>query len=108
MKTAALFVLGVSALSAQTALTLSEAHRLALENNPQLNAAKFNALAQRQVPNEVKSSLAPQVTGLATGVGADSGSRIAAGGLNNPAVYNRVAGGFAVSQLLSDFDAREI
>jgi outer membrane protein len=103
MKIAALFVMGVTALSGQTALTLAEAHRLALENNPQLNAAKFNASAQRQVPNEIRSNLAPQVMGVATGVGADSGSRIAAGGLNNPAVYSRVAGGITVSQLLSDF-----
>jgi outer membrane protein len=103
MKTAALFVMGVTALSGQTALTLAEAHRLALENNPQLNAAKFNASAQRQVPNEIRSNLVPQVMGLATGVGADSGSRIAAGGLNNPVVYSRVAGGITVSQLLSDF-----
>jgi outer membrane protein len=103
MKSAALFVLGVAAAFGQPTLTLSEAHRLALENNPQLNAAKFNASAQRQVPNEVRSNLAPQVVGLATGVGADSGSRLAAGALNNPAVYSRVASGITVNQLLSDF-----
>jgi outer membrane protein len=103
MKTTALFVLGVTALFGQTALSLSEAHRIALENNPQLNAAKFNASAQHQVPLQFKANLAPQVTGLGTGVGADSGSRIAAGALNNPAVYNRVAGGITVSQLISDF-----
>jgi len=40
------------------------------------------ALAQRQVPNEVKSSLAPQVTGLATGVVRIRVAAIAAGGLN--------------------------
>lgn len=102
MRTLALLLLAVVA-EAQTALTLAEAHRLALENNPQLNAAKLNASAQHQVPNEVRSNLSPQVTGLATGVGADSGSRLAAGALNNPAVYSRVASGITVSQLLSDF-----
>jgi outer membrane protein len=37
-------------------------------------------------------------------VGADStATRIEAGGLNNPSVFNRVAGGLGVSQLLTDF-----
>jgi outer membrane protein len=102
MKTTILLLMAGLA-QAQTALTLAEAHRLALENNPQLNAAKFNASAQRQVPNEVKSNMSPQVVGLATGVGADSGSRIGAGGLNNSVLYSRIAGGVVVSQLLSDF-----
>jgi outer membrane protein len=84
-------------------LTLAEARRLAVENNPQLGAARFTASAAHQVAPQFKANLLPQVTGLVTGVGADSGSRLAAGGLNNPAVYSRFASGVAASQLLSDF-----
>ena len=40
----------------------------------------------------------------ATAVGADSGdTRILAGGLNNPSVFDRAAGGVAISQLITDF-----
>jgi outer membrane protein len=86
-----------------TKLTLAEAERLAVQNNPQLAAAKFNAAAAYQVPLEYRAGLMPTVAGALTGVGADSGSRLAAGGLNNPVVYNRVASGLLVNQLVTDF-----
>ncbi len=84
-------------------LTLAEAERLAIANNPQLGAAQFNAAAAAQIPFEVQASAQPLVSGAITAVGADSGSRLAAGGLNNPAVYNRIASGVTVSQLVTDF-----
>ena len=52
---------------------------------------------------EVRSSYQPTITGSITGVGADSGTRIAAGALNNPVIYNRIGIGLTVSQLISDF-----
>jgi outer membrane protein len=91
------------AQQAATKLTLAEAERLAVQNNPQLSAAKLNAAAAYQVPLEYRAGLMPTVTGALTGVGADSGSRLAAGGLNNPVVYNRVASGLLVGQLVTDF-----
>ena len=36
-------------------------------------------------------------------MGADNGSRLAAGGLNNPVVYNRVGSGLSVGQMVTDF-----
>src|SRR5262249_15485606 len=45
----------------------------------------------------------PTVFGSVTGVGADSGTRIAAGFLNNPVIYSRAATGLMVSQLITDF-----
>jgi outer membrane protein len=93
----ALLILGCASLSAQQQpkpLSLIEAQGLAIQNNPQFTAAKLNAAASYQVPI---------VTGSLTGVGADSGSRLAAGALNNPAVYNRLAAGVTVSQMLTDF-----
>ena len=45
----------------------------------------------------------PTLFGSLTGVGADNGSRLAAGGLNNPIVYNRLGSGLSVSQMITDF-----
>jgi outer membrane protein len=84
-------------------LTLAEAERLAVANNPQLSAAQFNAAAASQVPLELHANFEPTLSGAFTGVGADAGSRLAAGGLNNPVVYNRVGSGLLLSQLVTDF-----
>jgi outer membrane protein len=84
-------------------LSLAQAEQLAAQNNPQISSARFTAAAAHQAPNEYKANFAPSVSGMFTSVGADSGSRLAAGGLNNPVVYNRVGSGLAVSQLITDF-----
>ena len=84
-------------------LTLAEAQRLAIQNNPRFSAAKYAAAAAYQVPNQYKAALQPNLSGNLTGVGADNGSRIAAGGLNNPVVYDRLGSGLTVSQLVTDF-----
>jgi outer membrane protein len=101
-----MLILGAASLLAQqppTPLSLAEAQKLAIQNNPQFTAAKLNAAASYEVPKEFRSNFAPMVTGSLTGVGADSGSRLAAGALNNPAVYSRLAAGVTVSQMLTDF-----
>ena len=84
-------------------LTLADAQRIAIQNNPQFRSAQLTANAAAQVPGEYRANLFPTVTGSITGVGADSGSRLAAGALNNPALYSRVASGITVGQLLTDF-----
>lgn len=84
-------------------LNLAQAEQLAVRNNPQVSSAQFTAQAAHQVPNQYKANYAPSVSGMFTGVGADSGSRLAAGGLNNPVVYNRLGSGLEVSQLITDF-----
>jgi outer membrane protein len=84
-------------------LTLAEAEKLAVQNNPQFSSARYTAAAAREVPKQYKANLAPNVFGSLTGVGADSGSRLAAGGLNNPVVYNRLGSGLTVGQLITDF-----
>ena len=84
-------------------LTLAEAEQLAVKNNPALSAAQFSALAAGQVPLEVRSGLLPTVFGSATGVGADNGSRIGAGALNNPVLYSRLGTGITLNQLVTDF-----
>jgi outer membrane protein len=84
-------------------LTLAEAQRLAIQNNPQFSAAQLTAAAAYQVPNQYRANFEPSVFGSLTGVGADNGSRLAAGGLNNPVVYNRLGSGLSVSQMITDF-----
>jgi outer membrane protein len=90
-------------LQAQPPLTLTEARRQALQNHPALSAARYSAAAAHQSAPQYKAAYAPTFTGSFTGVGADNGSRLAAGGLNNPVVYNRVGSGLSVGQMITDF-----
>src|ERR1039457_6492074 len=84
-------------------LTLNEAKNLAVKNNPQLSAAVLNAAASLQVPIEYRAPYLPTLQGNATGVVSEQGSRLAAGGLNNPVVYNRFAAGLSLNQMITDF-----
>jgi outer membrane protein len=84
-------------------LTLTEAQQLAIQNNPQFSAARYNAAAAYQVAPQYKAAYSPNLSGNLTGVGADNGSRLAAGALNNPVVYNRIGSGLTVGQMITDF-----
>jgi len=84
-------------------LTLKQAEDLAIKNNPQISVARLTALASQQVTREVRSNLWPTATGNITGVDAQSGTRLTAGFLNNPVLYERAAAGMTVSQLITDF-----
>jgi outer membrane protein len=84
-------------------LTVKDAEALAMKNNPQISAARLTALASQQVTREVRSNLWPTAHLELTAVDANPGTRITAGGLNNPIVYQRAAVGTTVSQLLTDF-----
>ena len=84
-------------------LTLAAAEQTALQNHPSIHAAEFGAQAATEVVRETRSVYLPTVFGSFSGADAQSGSRIAAGGLNNPIIYNRVAGGLSFNQLLTDF-----
>src|SRR5579863_767216 len=88
---------------APLSLTLKQAEALAMKNNPQISVGRLLALASVQVTREVKSNLWPTATGDVTGVDAQSGSRITAGALNNPIIYERGAAGLMVTQLITDF-----
>ena len=84
-------------------LTLAQAEQTAMANNPAVSSAQFTARAAGQVPLEVGSNFKPTLIGNITGVGADSGSRLAAGALNNPIVFNRLGLGLNLNQLVTDF-----
>lgn len=91
-----------AAVSAQK-LTLQDAQAVALKNHPQIQAATELARAASAQVTEVRSVYFPQVNGALTGAEAQSGTRIAAGFLNSPSVYDKFAGGASVSQLVTDF-----
>lgn len=84
-------------------LTLAQAQNLAIQNHPQLAAARLNASASHQVPVELHAAQLPQFSGSLSAVGADNGSRLAAGLLNNPTLYSRVGAGVSLNQLVTDF-----
>jgi len=87
----------------RTTLSLKDAETQALKNNPQISVARLTALASQQVTREVRSSLWPTATADLTAVDSRNNSRITAGGLNNPIIYQRAAAGATVSQLITDF-----
>jgi outer membrane protein len=84
-------------------LTVQGAEALALKNNPQISVFRLLALVSKQVTREAKSAYYPNLYGSLTAVKPEEGSRIAAGSLNNPIVYERAAGGLTLSQLITDF-----
>jgi outer membrane protein len=84
-------------------LSVKDAEASALKNNPAISVARLNALASQQVMREVRSALWPQAYASLTAVDARNNSRITAGGLNNPIIYSRAAGGGTVNQLITDF-----
>ncbi|HWB84288.1 MAG TPA: TolC family protein [Bryobacteraceae bacterium] len=91
------------AQQAPVKLTLPEAEALAVKNHPAVSAALLTALAANQVTTEVRSAYYPTVVGSVTTAGAMDNSRLAAGALNNPVIYGRLASGMTISQVLTDF-----
>lgn len=90
-------------LFAQQTLTLADAETTAVKNHPQVSAALLTAAAANQVTLETHAAALPTLNGSITGAGALSGSRVAAGSLNNPVIYDRLASGLTFSQIVTDF-----
>jgi outer membrane protein len=84
-------------------LTLAQAEKIAVQQNPHMQIARLIALAEGQVRREARAADLPTLTGNLTAVDTHEGDRITAGALNNPSVYQRAAGGVALSQLMTDF-----
>jgi outer membrane protein len=84
-------------------LTLQDAEKIAIQNHPRIQAATQLALAASAQVREVQSLYYPQASGAATGVYAENNSRIAAGFLNSPSLFNKFADGVSVNQLVTDF-----
>jgi outer membrane protein len=96
---------GAAAESPPRHLTLQQAQQIALTQHPRISVANLTALAARQSTKEVQSAFYPNIYASATAVGtADpNNTRIGAGALNNPLIYEREAEGVTISQLLTDF-----
>ena len=99
-----LFVLPAQETNTLPPLTLSAARALALKNHPQIAAADYRALAAGEVVKQARSAWFPAANLYGTLAGADSeNTRILAGGLNNPSVFDRAAEGIGINQLVTDF-----
>jgi len=84
-------------------LTMAQAEALALKNNPQITIGKLRALVAQQYVREARSALLPNAYLSVTAVDSNPGSRLAAGGLNNPILFPRAAAGATAGQLITDF-----
>src|SRR5258708_31479001 len=103
MKFCAIALLTAGVCFGQELLTLAEAEQIALRTHPALQSSRFSAEAAQQVITEARASQLPTIFGSVTGAGALNGSRLAAGALNNPIIYDRLASGVTVGQLVTDF-----
>lgn len=85
-------------------LDLASAEAQALRNHPRLAAAQIQALIAQEGVKAARASFFPTIQGYLTGVEAgNENTRILAGGLNNPSIYDRAAGGLVLNQLITDF-----
>ena len=84
-------------------LSLKDAESRAVQNHPAIRAGEYATLAAGETVRQVRSAYLPTVYGSFTGVQAQNGSVLTAGGLNNSSVFDRFAYGFSASQLLTDF-----
>ena len=99
---AALVCGSIAAQGAQK-LSLKDAEQIAIQNHPQIQAAvEMASVAKAQVTQQ-RSAYYPTAFGSVTAVDSENNSRIAAGALNNPIIYERYANGLTVNQLVTDF-----
>jgi outer membrane protein len=86
-------------------LTLQQAREIALRQHPRISVAVLVTLAAKESMKEARAAFMPNVYGSVTAVDNTdpNNTRIAAGGLNNPIIYEREAEGVTVSQLITDF-----
>lgn len=85
-------------------LSLPQAEAEALRNHPRINAADLRALAATENVTEARSAFLPSLAAQFTAASpAADNARIAAGGLNNPVIFQRAAMGITASQLITDF-----
>ena len=102
LATAALSPAPAVAQTSQT-LTLRQAEQIALQNHPEIQAAVNLAAASEAQVTQARAAYYPTVYGSVTGAYAENDSRIGAGALNNPVIYDRFAEGITANQLVTDF-----
>jgi len=88
---------------ANDVLTLADAEKIAIQNHPEIQAAADLAEAASQRTRQARSAYYPTANGSLTGAEAENNSRVAAGALNNPIIFDRYSNGVQVDQLVTDF-----
>lgn len=86
----------------QPQLSLQNARALALKNHPQVLASQAMYLRDDQITTEVKSAYYPALNGAITGAQANVNSRLGAGVLNDPRLFNHFGSGLSLTQLITD------
>jgi outer membrane protein len=84
-------------------LTLADAEKMAVKNNPGVSVARLLALAQHQMVRETRAAELPTVTGNITAEDAESGSRLSAGSLTASRLIEHAGAGGGFTQLITDF-----
>lgn len=84
-------------------LTLPEAEKLALTNNPRIHISHLIAKVQHEAVRERRADELPNLNGNLTGVAAQEASRISSGSLTASRLLNHAGGGVQLSQLITDF-----
>lgn len=92
----------LSAQAPEPSLTLEQARALALKNHPQVLASQATYLRADQLTREARSAYFPTLNGDITGAQAEVNSRIGAGLLNDPRLFNHFGSGLTLSQLITD------
>jgi outer membrane protein len=83
-------------------LTLQDAEALALKNHPQVLASQANYLRAGEIVTETRSAYYPTLNGNITGAQANVNSRLGAGVINDPRLFNHFGSGLSLSQLITD------
>jgi outer membrane protein len=83
-------------------LTLQDAQVMALKNHPQVLASQANYLRAGEVITETRSAYYPALNGDITGTQANLNSRLGAGAMNDPRLFNHFGSGAVLSQLVTD------
>jgi outer membrane protein len=84
-------------------LSLGDAEARALRNQPRLAAEILRAQAIGKRVQETRSGYFPQLAGNLTAVKANGDAAVAAGAVTTSSISTRVAGGFTLTQLVTDF-----
>jgi outer membrane protein len=92
-----------SAPGEQPRLTLPDAEKMAIQNNPRVSVARLLVLAQHQVVRETRSAELPTGNAAITAMQAADGSRISAGSLTASRLFEHAGAGGGFTQLITDF-----
>lgn len=83
-------------------LSLQAARDMALKNHPQVLASQAAYLRANEITMEARSAYFPALNGEITGAQANVNSRLGAGVLNDPRLFNHFGSGVTLSQLITD------